>query len=327
MHVPDGFFDAPVSVASGAVAAAAVAVSLRGARRELDERTAPLAGLVAAFVFAVQMLTFPVGAGTSGHLMGGALAAILVGPYTGVLVLAVVLIVQALLFADGGLSALGVNITLLGVVAVLLSWAVFRGLLRVLPESRRSVTAASFLAALISVPGAAAVFTALYAIGGTADVSIGKVLAAMVGVHTAIGVGEGVITALTVGAVLGARPDLVYGMRTAEPRPRPTRPVWIAGLAATVVCAAVVSGFASEKPDGLSRVAADQGIDATEEEHALAGSWLEDYGVVNVDNASVSVGLAGVIGAGVTLTAAAAGFVALRRRDTGAAAAAPESAA
>ena len=110
MHGPDGFLDLPTSVATGAVAVAGVGLALRGARRELDDRTAPLAGLVATFVFAVQMLNFPVAAGTSGHLLGGALAAILVGPYTGALCVAVVLIVQSLLFADGGLTAIGVRL-------------------------------------------------------------------------------------------------------------------------------------------------------------------------------------------------------------------------
>ena len=94
MHVPDGFLDAPTSVATGAVAAVGVAVALRGARRELDDRTAPMAGLVATFVFAGQMMNFPVAAGTSGHLLGGALAAVLVGPWTAVLCLSVVLLVQ-----------------------------------------------------------------------------------------------------------------------------------------------------------------------------------------------------------------------------------------
>lgn len=213
MHVPDGFIDAPVSVAAGAVAAAAVAASLRGARRELDERTAPLAGLVAAFIFAVQMLNFPVAAGTSGHLLGGALAAILVGPYTGVLCISVVLLMQGLLFADGGLTALGVNITDMGIVTVVVAYAIFRGLLRLLPPARGSITAASFVAALVSVPAAALVFTGIYAVGGRADVPLAKVAAAMVGVHVLIGIGEAVITALTVGAVTAVRPDLVYGAR------------------------------------------------------------------------------------------------------------------
>ena len=116
MHVPDGFLDAPTSVGTAAVAVVGVAVAMRGSRRELDDRTAPLAGLVAAFVFAAQMVNFPVGAGTSGHLLGGALAVALVGPWTAVLAVSVVLLVQALLFADGGTTALGTNIVLLGLV-------------------------------------------------------------------------------------------------------------------------------------------------------------------------------------------------------------------
>ena len=126
MHVPDGFLDAPTSLATGAVAAVGVGIALRYARRELDDRTAPLAGLVATFVFATQMINFPVGAGTSGHLMGGALAAVLVGPATALLCMSVVFLVQCLLFADGGITALGTNILLMGIVTVVVGWAVFR---------------------------------------------------------------------------------------------------------------------------------------------------------------------------------------------------------
>jgi cobalt/nickel transport system permease protein len=213
MHVPDGFIDAQVSVAAGAVAATGIALSLRGARRELDDKTAPLAGLVAAFIFAVQMLNFPVAAGTSGHLLGGALAAILVGPYTGVLCISVVLLMQGVLFADGGLTALGVNITDMALVTVPVAYLVFRGLLRLLPSTRRAVTGASFAAALISVPAAAGAFTLMYALGGVTEVPLGKVAVSMVGVHVLIGLGEAVITAATVGSILAVRPDLVFGMR------------------------------------------------------------------------------------------------------------------
>ncbi|MEV5317169.1 energy-coupling factor ABC transporter permease [Streptomyces sp. NPDC052687] len=336
MHVPDGFINAPTSVATGVVAAGAVAVSLRGARRELDERTAPLAGLVAAFVFAVQMLNFPVAAGTSGHLLGGALAAILVGPYTGVLCIAVVLLMQGILFADGGLTALGVNITDMAVVTVIVAYALFRGLVTVLPRTRRSVTAASFAAALISVPAAALAFTFFYWIGGTTDVAIGKVAGAMVGVHVLIGIGEAAITALTVGAVIAVRPDLVYGARglraplklrvggelvdAPAPEAAPAaarashRAVWIGGLVASLVLAGFVSFYASADPDGLEKVAADHGIDEKAEEHAVAGSPLADYGVKDVDDARISGGLAGVIGVGVTVVAGTAVFWAVRRR-------------
>jgi cobalt/nickel transport system permease protein len=213
MHVPDGFLDAPTSVATGAVAAAGVAVALRGARRELDDRTAPVAGLVAAFVFAGQMVNFPVGAGTSGHLLGGALAAVLAGPWTAVLSLSVVLLVQALFMADGGITALGTNITLMGIVAVAAGWLVFRGLQAVLPKRPAAVAPAAAVAAFVSVPAAALAFTALFAVGGAAPVAFGDVLTAMLAWHTVIGVGEAAITGLVVGSVVAVRPDLVHGAR------------------------------------------------------------------------------------------------------------------
>ena len=213
MHVPDGFLDTPTSVATGVVAAAAVGVSLRGARRELDDRTAPLAGLVAAFVFAAQLINFPVGAGTSGHLLGGTLAAVLVGPFTATLCITVVLVVQALLFADGGLTALGTNITLMGVVGVWVGYAAFRLVLAALPRRTASVTVAAAIGAFLSVPAAALAFAGLFAIGGTAPVELSTLAAAMVGVHAFIGIGEAIITAVVVTAVLAARSDLVFGAR------------------------------------------------------------------------------------------------------------------
>ncbi|MFD4606366.1 energy-coupling factor ABC transporter permease [Streptomyces sp. NPDC058464] len=339
MHVPDGFIDAPTSAVTAVVAAGALAVSLRGARRELDERTAPLAGLVAAFIFAVQMLNFPVAAGTSGHLLGGALAAILVGPYTGVLCVSVVLLMQGILFADGGLTALGVNITDMAIVTTVVAYAVFRGLLKVLPRGRRSVTAAAFVAALLSVPAAAVAFTLLYAVGGTTDVALGKVAGAMIGVHVLIGVGEAAITALTVGAVVAVRPDLVYGARGLRQglklrvngalvdAPEPAAPVaartsrrtlWISGLVTSLVLAGFVSYYASASPDGLEKVAHDHGIDTQTKEHAAAGSPLADYGVEDVSDARLSGGLAGVIGVGTTVVAGSAVFWAVRRRRTSA---------
>ncbi|MEY2245856.1 energy-coupling factor ABC transporter permease [Streptomyces sp. BF23-18] len=338
MHVPDGFINAPVSAVTGVVAAGAVAVSLRGARRELDERTAPLAGLVAAFIFAVQMLNFPVAAGTSGHLLGGALAAILVGPFTGVLCVSVVLLMQGILFADGGLTALGVNITDMAIVTTVVSYAVFRGLVTVLPRKRRSVTVASFVAALLSVPAAAVAFTLIYAVGGTTDIALSKVATAMVGVHVLIGIGEAVITALTVGAVIAVRPDLVHGARGLQQRlklrvngelvdtpaaaPAPVaarsshRKVWITGLVTSLVLAGFVSFYASASPDGLEKVAKDKGIDAKAKAHASDDSPLAGYGVKDVSDARLSGGLAGVIGVGVTVVAGTGVFWTVRRRRT-----------
>jgi cobalt/nickel transport system permease protein len=213
MHVPDGFLDAPTSLATGVVAAVGVAVALRGARRELDDRTAPLAGLVATFVFATQMLNFPVAAGTSGHLLGGALAAVLVGPATGLLCMSVVFLVQSLLFADGGVTALGTNILLMGMVTVGVGWLVFRLVQAVLPKRVSMVAPAAAAAALVSVPASALVFVALYEVGGAVDIPLGDLMAAMVGVHTLIGIGEAVITFLAVASITAVRPDLVHGAR------------------------------------------------------------------------------------------------------------------
>lgn len=213
MHVPDGFFDVPTSVATGVVAAAGVSVALRRARHELDDRTAPMAGLVATFVFAGQMMNFPVGAGTSGHLLGGALAAVLAGPWTAVLAITVVLSVQALLMADGGITALGTNVTLMALVGVAVGWLVFKAVRSVLPKRLSLVAPAAAVGALASVPAAAAVFTLLFSVGGTAPIDTGTVLAAMLGWHTVIGIGEAVITGLVVGGVVAVRPDLCYGAR------------------------------------------------------------------------------------------------------------------
>src|SRR5919197_4718174 len=213
MHVPDGFLNAPTSIATGAIAAGAVGFSLQRANREIRETGPALAWLTAAFVFAVQMVNFPVGAGTSGHLLGGALAAALVGPWSAVLVMATVLLVQGLMFADGGLTALGTNITLMGLITVLVGYFVTRALLQVLPKQPRSVVPAAAVGALVSVPVAALAFTGLYAIGGAVDIPLGKLATAMVGWHILVGIGEAVITAAVLSAVVAARPGLGYPAR------------------------------------------------------------------------------------------------------------------
>ena len=218
MHIPDGFINAPTSAVAGVIAVVGLAFCLNGARRQLDEKTAPLAGLVAVFIFAMQMLNFPVAAGTSGHLLGGALAVILIGPYAGALAVSVVILVQALLFADGGLSAIGLNIINMGLVTAVVGWFVFRGLVKVLGVSRPKVMAAAFVAGLVTVPVSALAFVLEYAIGGTGTVPVSTVTFAMVGVHILIGIGEGLITALTVGAVFLVRPDLVYGVHDRLPK-------------------------------------------------------------------------------------------------------------
>jgi cobalt/nickel transport system permease protein len=218
VHIPDGFLDGPTSLGAAGVAVAGLGVSVRKAADALDDRRAPLAGLVAAFVFAVQMLNFPVASGTSGHLLGAVLAAVLVGPWAAVICIAVVLVVQAL-FADGGVTALGLNVLNMGLVAGLGGYATFLLARRVLPRTKRGVVLASAVAAGLSVVLASLAFVAEYALGGTVDLSLGAVLGAMVGVHVLIGIGEAVITAMTVSAVLAVRPDLVHGAADLLPVP------------------------------------------------------------------------------------------------------------
>jgi cobalt/nickel transport system permease protein len=211
MHIPDGFIDAQTSVAAGVVAAGGVGVSLRRAGQEVLESKAALTGLVAAFIFAAQMLNFPVASGTSGHLIGGLLAAVLVGPWLGSLAVTVVLAVQSLLFADGGISALGLNIINMALIPAIGGFALFWLARQVLPRSKGGVVAATAFAAFLSVVLASLAFTLEYALGGNGAVPVATVAAAMVGVHLLIGVGEAVISSLTVAAVLSVRPDLVYG--------------------------------------------------------------------------------------------------------------------
>uniref|UniRef100_UPI004049A16E energy-coupling factor ABC transporter permease n=1 Tax=Candidatus Planktophila sp. TaxID=2175601 RepID=UPI004049A16E len=213
MHIPDGFIDVQTSAIFAGLAAAGVATALKGARTQLDEKTAPLAGLTAVFIFAVQMLNFPVAAGTSGHLLGGALAAVLVGPWAATLALAVVLLMQGFLFADGGLTAIGLNVFNMGVIGVWAGYGIFLVLRKILPKTKSSISLAAAIGGLLSVPAAAVGFTIQYAMGATATFSVSTVLGAMVGTHILIGIGEAFITGLTVSAVLASRSDLVYGWK------------------------------------------------------------------------------------------------------------------
>jgi len=228
MHIPDGFVDAGTSAGAGVVAAAGVAVCLKKAADAMQEKQVAMAGLVSAFIFAVQMLNFPVLPGVSGHLLGGALAAMLVGPWVGALCVTVVLVVQALLFADGGLSALGLNVVNMALVGAFGGYAVFLLVRRLAGRSTASIATAAGVAAFTAPVLAAIAFTLEYAVGGNDAVSVGAVAASMIGVHVLIGIGEGLITAVAVGAVMATRPDLVHGARTVA---RPSEPV---GAPATV---------------------------------------------------------------------------------------------
>ena len=213
MHIPDGFIDIPTSLAFAGLTTVGVGAALKGAKSQLDEKSAPLAGLTAVFIFAVQMLNFPVAAGTSGHLLGGALAAVLVGPWAATLALTVVLMMQAFLFADGGLTAIGLNVFNMGIIGVWAGYLTFILVRKILPKKKSSIALAAAIGGALSVPAAAIGFTIQYALGATATFSVSTVLTAMVGTHILIGIGEALITGLTVSAVLASRSDLVYGWK------------------------------------------------------------------------------------------------------------------
>lgn len=215
MHIPDGVIGPGVSAAAGVIAAGSFGVAVSRSRRYLTDRLVPMAALVTAFVFAAQMINFPVLPGMSGHLLGGVLAAVLVGPWTGLLVIAIVLIIQGLLFADGGLTALGLNIVNMALIGAVGGYAVYRVLFRITGSRSDRVPTVAAVAAFISVPLAALGFVVEFALGGTAEsLSLGAILIAMTTTHLLIGIGEGAITFFVVGAVMKARPDLVYGSPT-----------------------------------------------------------------------------------------------------------------
>ncbi len=207
LHIPDGFVSAPVAAAGWVAAAGLIAFAARKADRNLEERAIPLMGVSAAFIFAAQMVNFPVAGGTSGHLLGGALAAILLGPWAAIIVMTAVVALQALLFQDGGLAALGVNTLNMAVLTVLVSWAVYRGLSPLARLHPVLPAVAAFAAAWLSVE-AAAIATALQlAVSGTSSLEVA--LPALVGVHALIGIGEGAITLGALALVRTARPDLL----------------------------------------------------------------------------------------------------------------------
>jgi len=208
VHIPDGFLSAPVWVAAGGIAAAVVAVSAaRLGKQGLEEKQVPLMGVAGAFIFAAQMVNFPIASGTSGHLGGGVLAALLLGPWAGTLVMTAVLVVQALLFQDGGITALGANVLNLGILPCLLGFVLFRLLRRLLPGLRGTLIGAFLTAWLLTVLGAGLAAVQL-ALSGT--VPLGLALPAMAGIHALIGIGEGLITAAALAFLLRVRRDLVH---------------------------------------------------------------------------------------------------------------------
>lgn len=296
MHVPDHVLSDPVSATTALVAGAAVLGAALRARREPAPHAA-MVGATTAAVFGLQMLNYPVAAGTSGHLLGGALAAALLGPAWGVLSVTVVLAVQAVVFADGGLTAIGTNTLLMAVVGTLVGWAVTRAVAgaarRQVSDVRAVAPAAAALGGLAGVVASAAGFVALYAVGGTVAVPLGALTAQMLGVHLLVGVGEAVLTGAVVAVVVALYPGGVAltqadGRAAADGARRPA--LALAGIGA--LAAVVLSGVASDAPDGLEATAVGVGFAGVARDHALAGMPLADYGAAG----DVLGGVAGGVG-------------------------------
>jgi cobalt/nickel transport system permease protein len=223
MHIPDGFLSPEVAAGTAVVAAGAVGIGLRRAGSRLDDRVVPLLGVTGAFVFAAQMLNFPVAGGTSGHFLGAALATVLLGPWLACLVLAVVLGTQSFVFADGGVSALGANVVNMGVAGALVTGGLMLAARRVLPRRRGALLAVAGAGAWLSVMAGATGTALCLTLSGT--IPLDTVLPAMLGVHAVIGAGEAAITVAAVSALMVARPDLIGGWAPAERAATPVRPI------------------------------------------------------------------------------------------------------
>ncbi len=282
MHIPDGFLDAKTAVTTGVLAVAGLGLALRRVRQTLPPQQVPLLGLAAAFIFAAQMLNFPVGVGVSGHLLGGALAAALLGPAAAVIAMSAVLVLQCLLFSDGGVTALGANLFNMALAAPVAAWLVYRSLARVL--DRRLAVA---LAAWLSTLTAALLCAGELAWSGRVGWQL--VFPALGGVHALIGIGEALITALILGAIVAARPEL---LETSVATPR--RDVLGLGLLLSLGLVLFIAPFACPWPDGLEKVAAQLGF----EQHGstLLKSPLADYAVPGLKWEGLGTIVSGVIG-------------------------------
>jgi len=273
MHAPDGLFSLPINVLFGLVVAVLLAVACAGLSRRPDHRLVPMMGILAAFVFAGQMVNFPISSGTTGHLLGGTLTAILVGPWAGTVVMASVIIFQALL-GDGGITVLGPNIFNMGVVGTCLAYYIYRLLVGRSLQAPARVVAASFFAAWVSLPLGSVFASLQLAVSGTA--SLNRALPAMVLTHMVIGVGEALITAGVVAFVIKTRPDLLYGQPTSQAQPAPGRLVVGLGLLGSLVIATGLSLLPHwwDHPDGLEFVGQQQGFLREEPQAAEGGSLV-----------------------------------------------------
>src|SRR5687768_7276962 len=285
LHIPDGFLSLVVSMICWVITAVTLSVAISRTNKSLGEKQVPLMGIMAAFIFAAQMINFPVAGGTSGHLLGGALAAITLGPWAGMLVMTAVIAVQALLFQDGGLLVMGANILNMGLLTVAIGYGLYRG---VAASNRALKLAAAGFAAWLSVM-AGALFTSLQLwLSGTSQLQI--VIPAMLTVHALIGLGEALITVAALTFILQTRPDLLGSTSESAKGSRG----WIVAGALISLAVVLLSPLASADPDGLERVAEDLGF--LGKGASAPYQILPDYTLPFLGNTPLSTIFAGIIG-------------------------------
>ena len=292
LHIPDGFLSFAVSLICWTISVFTLSIAISRTNKSLGERHLPLMGVMAAFIFAAQMINFPVAGGTSGHLLGGALASIVIGPWAAMLVMTAVIAVQALLLQDGGLLVMGANILNMGLLTAAVGYGLYRS---VLGKSLGTKLTVAGMAAWISVMTGALTTSLQLWLSGTARLDI--VLPAMLGVHAVIGVGEAAITVAALGFIFRTRPDLLDENSDSAQGSR----AWVFAGVMIALVVVLFSPLASTNPDGLNRVAMDLGFIGA----ARSGSGpLAGYVVPFLTAASASKIVAGVLGALVVLAVA-----------------------
>jgi len=288
MHIPDGFLSVVVSIIFWIIAVVVVGFALRQTNRTLGERQVPLMGVLAAAIFAGQMLNFAVTGGTSGHLLGAALATILLGPWPAVLVMTTVVSVQALLFQDGGLLALGANMFNMAIIGVFVSYAVYTLLRGLFGKSQWALFVSGFLAAWASIFIASLSCALQLSFSGTSPANI--TVPAMGMIHALIGIGEGLITVGALTLISSARPDLL----SLEKASTTSEKTIIVGGIGIALILAVLSPLASSHPDGLEWVAEQHGFIDTAQ--AAFYNFIPDYTMPGVSNSALATILAGILG-------------------------------
>ena len=284
LHIPDGFLTIVVAIICWVAALVALYFAVQNSQQKFDEKLVPLAGIMAAFIFAAQMLNFPVAGGTSGHFIGAALATIVLGPWLGILVMASVIMLQALLFQDGGLVVMGANILVMGVVPAFVGYGLSRSFMN-RPQTQRLV--AIGVTSWLSVMAAAFVVALLLWISGTS--TLGVVVPAMLGIHALIGLGEALITVAAYGFIVQTRPELVEKGRASGGRN------WVIGGVAIALFLVLFAPLASSSPDGLEFVAGERGFLQAAQDAPY--QILPDYTVPFLGDGAISTIAAGVIGA------------------------------